>query len=116
MKPGPVTVSSEFERQRPELRCGQLPQAIADDAQFRHVPGDPLFLGVWARDPLPRVRILDEALPVPDDAAAEDPICRNPPGRERTELVTDDKAALREQLEAVTGERIVALEAVDPEG
>ena len=30
-------------------------------------------------------------------------------------LVTDDKAALREQLEAATGERIVALEAVDPE-
>ena len=50
-----------------------------------------------------------------DDAAAEDPICRNQPGRERAELVTDDKAALREQLEAVTGERIVALEAVDPE-
>ena len=35
--------------------------------------------------------------------------------RDRAELVTDDKAALREQLEAVTGERIVALEAVDPE-
>ena len=79
------------------------------------VEAGPLFLGAWARDPLPRVRILDEALPVPDDAAAEDPICRNQPGRERVELVTDDKAALREQLEAVTGERIVALEAVDPE-
>ena len=31
------------------------------------------------------------------------------------ELVTDDKAALKEQLEAVTGERIAALEAVEPE-
>ena len=36
--------------------------------------------------------------------------------RDRAELVTDDKAALRETLEAVTGERIVALEAVEPEG
>ena len=36
-------------------------------------------------------------------------------GRDRGELVTDDKAALREQLEAVTGERIAALEAVEPE-
>ena len=35
--------------------------------------------------------------------------------RDRAELVTDDKAALREQLEAATGERIAALEAVEPE-
>ena len=35
--------------------------------------------------------------------------------RDRAELVTDDKAALRERLEAVTGERIAALEAVEPE-
>ena len=35
--------------------------------------------------------------------------------RDRAELVTDDRAALREQLEAVTGERIAALEAVEPE-
>ena len=35
--------------------------------------------------------------------------------RDRGELVTDDKAALRETLEAVTGERIAALEAVEPE-
>ena len=35
--------------------------------------------------------------------------------RDRAELVTDDKAALRETLEAVTGERIAALEAVEPE-
>ena len=35
--------------------------------------------------------------------------------RDRAELVTDDRAALREQLEAATGERIAALEAVDPE-
>ena len=33
----------------------------------------------------------------------------------RAELVTDDKAALRETLEAVIGERIAALEAVEPE-
>ena len=32
--------------------------------------------------------------------------------RDRAELVTDDKAALKEQLEALTGERIAALEAV----
>ncbi len=32
--------------------------------------------------------------------------------RDRAELVTDDKAALREQLEVVTGERITALEAI----
>ena len=32
--------------------------------------------------------------------------------RDRAELVTDDKAALREQLQALTGERIAALEAV----
>ena len=32
--------------------------------------------------------------------------------RDRAELVTDDRAALRETLEAVTGERIAALEAV----
>ena len=35
--------------------------------------------------------------------------------RDRAELVTDDRAALKEQLEAVTGERIAALEAVEPE-
>ena len=35
--------------------------------------------------------------------------------RDRAELVTDDKAALRERLESVTGERIAALEAVEPE-
>ena len=35
--------------------------------------------------------------------------------RDRAELVIDDKAALRETLEAVTGERIAALEAVEPE-
>ena len=34
--------------------------------------------------------------------------------RYRAELVTDDAKALREQLEAVTGERIAALEAVEP--
>ena len=33
--------------------------------------------------------------------------------RDRAELVTDDKAALKEQLEAATGERIAALEAVE---
>ena len=32
--------------------------------------------------------------------------------RDRAELVTDDKAALKEQLEALSGERIAALEAV----
>ncbi|MDE0474106.1 MAG: hypothetical protein OXI50_06075, partial [Gammaproteobacteria bacterium] len=32
--------------------------------------------------------------------------------RDRAELVTDDAKALREQLEAVTGERIAALEAI----
>ena len=35
--------------------------------------------------------------------------------RDPAELVTDDKAALREQLEAVNGERIAALEAVEPD-
>ena len=35
--------------------------------------------------------------------------------RDRAELVTDDRAALRERLEAVTGERIAALEAVGGE-
>ena len=35
--------------------------------------------------------------------------------RDRAELVTDDKAALQEQLEAATGERIAALEAVEPD-
>ena len=35
--------------------------------------------------------------------------------RDRAELVTDDRNALRERLEAATGERIAALEAVDPE-
>ena len=35
--------------------------------------------------------------------------------RDRAELVTDDKAALREQLEAVTSGHIAALEAVEPE-
>ena len=34
--------------------------------------------------------------------------------RDRAELVTDDRAALRERLQAVTGERIAALEAVEP--
>ena len=35
--------------------------------------------------------------------------------RDRAELVTDDARALRERLEAATGERIAALEAVEPE-
>ena len=35
--------------------------------------------------------------------------------RDRAQLVTDDREALRETLEAVTGERIAALEAVGPE-
>ena len=35
--------------------------------------------------------------------------------RGRAELVTDDAADLRAQLQAVTGERIAALEAVEPE-
>jgi len=35
--------------------------------------------------------------------------------RDRAELVTDDREALKEQLEAATGERIAALEAVEPE-
>ena len=35
--------------------------------------------------------------------------------RDRAELVTDNREALRERLEAVTGERISALEAVQPE-
>ena len=35
--------------------------------------------------------------------------------RDRAELVTDDKAALREQLLELTGERIAALEAVGEE-
>ena len=34
--------------------------------------------------------------------------------RERAELVTDDRDTLRERLEAATGERIAALEAVEP--
>ena len=34
--------------------------------------------------------------------------------RDKAELVTDDKATLKEQLEAATGERIAALEAVEP--
>ena len=33
--------------------------------------------------------------------------------RDRAEIVTDDKAALKEQLEALTGERIAALEALE---
>ena len=35
--------------------------------------------------------------------------------RDKAELVTDDRAALKEQLETATGERIAALEAVEPE-
>ena len=35
--------------------------------------------------------------------------------RDRAELVTDDRNALRERLEAATGERIAALETVEPE-
>ena len=35
--------------------------------------------------------------------------------RDRAELVTDDRNALRERLEAATGERIAALEAVEPQ-
>ena len=35
--------------------------------------------------------------------------------RDRAELVTDDARALREQLETATGERIAALEAIEPD-
>ena len=34
-------------------------------------------------------------------------------GRDRAELMTDDRGALRERLEAATGERIAALEAIE---
>lgn len=46
------------------------------------------------------------------DLAAGDPQLRHVG---RAELETDDKAALKERLEAVTGERIAALEAADPD-
>lgn len=48
----------------------------------------------------------------PDHAAV---VLRRNRSRHRAELVTDGGAALKEQLEAVTGERIAALEAVQPE-
>ena len=35
--------------------------------------------------------------------------------RDNAELVTDDKAAPKEQLKSATGERIAALEAVEPD-
>ena len=35
--------------------------------------------------------------------------------RDRAELVTDDRDALRERLEAATGERVAALEAIESE-
>lgn len=34
--------------------------------------------------------------------------------RDRTEFVTDDKTVLKEQLEAVTAQRVAAPEAVEP--
>ena len=45
----------------------------------------------------------------------EDPLCGDQPCARPGRAVTDDKPGLREQLEAVTGERITALEAVKPE-
>ena len=36
--------------------------------------------------------------------------------RDRAELVTDDKAGLAEQIKALTGERIAALEALGADG
>ena len=39
----------------------------------------------------------------------------HPLARHRAELVTDDREALKERLEAATGERIAALEAVAPD-
>src|SRR5258708_14013962 len=54
-----------------------LPQLVIDDTQLRHLGPDPFRLRVRARHPLAGIRVLDEALPVPDQPAS-------------TKLVVDD--------------------------
>src|SRR5216683_7478267 len=42
------------------------PQLVIDNAQLRYLSPDPFCLGVRTRHALAGVRVLDEALPVPD--------------------------------------------------
>src|SRR5262249_3993551 len=50
-------------------RLHSIPKVLLDDAQFRHLLDYPLRAGLEPGDPLAGVRILDEALPIPDDPA-----------------------------------------------
>ena len=47
-----------------------LPQLVLDDTQLRHLGPDPFGFRVRTRHPLAAVRVLDEALPVPDQHAS----------------------------------------------
>ena len=55
--------------ERPLPLLHPLPERVVDDAQVGHLLDDPFALRVEARDPLAGVRVLDEALPVPDQPA-----------------------------------------------
>lgn len=46
-----------------------LPKSIIDDAQFRHLLNDPFGFWVGPGLPFTSIRILDEALPIPDQLA-----------------------------------------------
>jgi len=45
-----------------------LPQRVVNDPQLRHLLDDPLLPRIEPRHPLAGVGVLDEALPVPDEA------------------------------------------------
>src|SRR5690606_3575008 len=50
-------------------RLHRVPEIVIEDAQLRRFLDDPFLFRVGAGLPLAGVRILDEALPVPDDLA-----------------------------------------------
>jgi hypothetical protein len=46
-----------------------IPEIVVDDAEPRHLRDDPFRRRVQSRDALARIRVLDEALSVPNDPA-----------------------------------------------
>ena len=105
------------------VRDGRVTFRLEDGHMLDLSPGDPQFRHIdraWASTVHAfQGRTVDTVIAAmeanhPDLTNQKTPTSRYP-ARDRAELVTDDKAALREQLEAVTGERIAALEAEEPE-
>lgn len=59
----------EHFRQLGLARFHGLPECVVNDAQLGHFGPNPLHFGIAPRDPPTRAGVLDEPLPVPDQAA-----------------------------------------------